>query len=72
MHVAGIIGERVRRRRVRLGYTQFRLAGEAGVSREAIARLEASGQHVPRIETLVALSKALECSVEELLGQVAA
>jgi len=52
--------------RQRKGWNQQVLADHAGVSRYRLAKWEA-GRHAPQAEDLVALGKALEVSVDELL-----
>lgn len=47
------------------GYSQAGLAGLIGVSRETISRLE-HGHIRPKLETAVALSVALRCTIDDL------
>ncbi len=60
------LGERIRRFRQRVGWTQEELAKRAGMGRVTLSRLE-SGDQSPRYRTLVALAKALGVSVSDLL-----
>ncbi len=52
-------GQRVRERRLEVGMTQQDLAERLHTSQSAIARLEAGGTQ-PRLQTILALSEALE------------
>ena len=61
------IGEKIRRARLEAGFTQENLAERIGLSRTAIARYEA-GDIEPRIKNLIAISKELNVSVDELFG----
>lgn len=61
------IGETIRANRVRLGYTQEFLANELKVSSQAISKWE-KGLNMPDINLLIPLSKALNISVDQLLG----
>lgn len=60
------LGERIRRFRQRVGWTQEELAKRAGMGRVTLSRLE-SGDQSPRYSTLVALAKALGVSITDLL-----
>lgn len=53
-------------RRKALGLTQAQLAEKIGVARSAVAMWE-TGAGNPRFQTLPALAKALECTMDELL-----
>ncbi len=54
--------------RVRHGLTQDKLAEISNVPRICICRYEA-GQYQPSMANAVKLAKALDVSIEELLGQ---
>ena len=56
----------IRKRRLNREMTQDELANQIGVDRSNIAKWEA-GVHKPRVDMLLALSKALHCSVDDLL-----
>jgi len=60
------LGKRVQRLRLAAGLSQEILARRAGIGRVTLVRLE-RGEHSPRYETLVALSKALGVGLAELL-----
>ena len=47
--------------------TQQQLADASGITQSMICRLE-SREAMPSVETLKALSKVLECSIDELLA----
>lgn len=59
-------GNAIARRRLKLGMTQDELADKVGVKREALSRWENS-RATPKINALIKLSKALDCTVEELV-----
>lgn len=61
MNVQDVV-EVVKEERRRKGWTQYRLAKESGISREMIAKLEL-GAHMPRIDTLLKLCRALSLDV---------
>lgn len=62
------VSERVSRARHRLGWSQARLAGEAGVSRSHISMIEAG--HLPGVtaDTVRKLAQALGVTCDWLLG----
>ncbi|MBQ4513634.1 MAG: helix-turn-helix transcriptional regulator [Anaerolineaceae bacterium] len=53
--------------RLARGMTQQQLADASGITQSMICRLE-SREAMPSVETLKALSKVLECSIDELLA----
>ena len=62
------MGERIRRRRMALGWNQGQLAEETQMPQGHISRFE-KGQYVAiNPEKLVAIAKALEVSTDYLLG----
>src|SRR5207248_4897316 len=61
-------GETVRLLRQHAGLTQMELAQKARLSLRSIQNWE-QGHRVPRVETLLALSKALAVSVDRLLAK---
>ncbi len=63
------LGLRVRERRVALGFSQERLASEAGVTWSAIQRLESGHSSDPHYSTLLGIAHALGTSVGELVGE---
>lgn len=56
----------IRVARVKLGYTQARLAQKLGVSASAVAMWE-RGKSAPRASMLPDLARELHCSIDELL-----
>lgn len=64
------VGERIRARRLAQQKTQQRLASAAGLTQNAIFRLEA-GDTNPQIDTLRAVATALDTNVRELICGVA-
>ena len=61
-----VFGKRLRALRSERGESQHGLARRAGVNRVSIARIEA-GHQLPRYSTLVALAKALDVRLDQLL-----
>jgi molybdate-binding protein/transcriptional regulator with XRE-family HTH domain len=61
-------GNRVRRKRQDRGWSQEELAQRAGISRTAVSAVEGE-RLVPSVAAALALSHALECTVEELFGE---
>ncbi len=59
-------GARIREIRLRHGLSQARFAKAAGVSVDAVSRLEL-GRHSPSLDTMVKLGDALDLSVVGLL-----
>ncbi len=56
----------IKERREARGWSQQKLAAEAGISREYLARLE-TGRQDPRVSVLMKLAKALGVKVGRLL-----
>lgn len=61
------VGSHLKSLRVQRGLSQERLAEEAGLSRDAIARIE-RGDRAPRVTTLNALAEALQSTVADVLA----
>lgn len=59
-------GDRIRRSRQALGYTQDQLASLVCIDRVQLARIE-SGKRRPSIETIVMFAEALHVSADYLL-----
>ena len=59
------IGERIRQLREKIDWTQKQLAEKSGLRQSHISRLE-TGQHSPSHKTIVALAKALGCTIAEI------
>ena len=58
----------VRMRRKELGLSMSQLARRAYVSKPYISQIENNVSKNPSIGTLMALSDALECSIQDLIG----
>lgn len=61
--------ERLRARRKELGLTQLQLAYQANTQPVSISQYE-NGEQEPHADTLVALSDALDCSTDYLIGKI--
>jgi transcriptional regulator with XRE-family HTH domain len=61
------VGPRLRRLRTRRGVTLTQLAGETGISKSTLSRLEA-GQRKPSLELLLPLAQAHQVPLDELVG----
>jgi DNA-binding XRE family transcriptional regulator len=59
--------ETVRRARGLRGLTQTELATQAGISRQALAAIEA-GSYLPNVAIAVRLARVIGITVEELFG----
>jgi len=53
--------------RTEKGWSQEKLAREAGISYQTLIKIERGGIKNPKIETLIKLSKALGIQIENLL-----
>ena len=62
------LAENLRRLRKRAGMTQAQLAEAAGLPRATVANLEQPGMN-PGIQTVVAVARALEVPLDELVAQ---
>ncbi len=62
-------GPKVRERRTALGFSQERLAHQAGLSWTAVERLEAGTIVDPHYSTLHGIAHALGTTVAELVGE---
>lgn len=61
-----VIGERIRRMREQVGWTQETLAELINISPVHLSRIE-NGKVTPRIDILIRLSEVLQVSIDELL-----
>ena len=50
------------------GWSQERLAREAGISYNTLIKIESGGIKNPRLETLIKLAKTLGVSLDKLVG----
>jgi transcriptional regulator with XRE-family HTH domain len=64
------LGPRVRERRTELGLSQEQLAHRAGISLNALHRLEIGQSTDPHFSTIAGLAHALGTSVDALTGEV--
>ena len=69
MSVEGSGGNRVRCYRLARQWSQLELARRANISRAAVSAIE-SERLVPSVAAALSLARTLECSVEELFGNV--
>ncbi len=51
------------------GWSQEKLAQEAGISYNTLIKIERNGIKNPKIETVIKLAKALDISVDELIAK---
>lgn len=59
------LGERVRKLREKRGYSRYRVMHLSGVSHGTIDSIE-NGQVYPRVDTLLCIAEALDCTISEL------
>ncbi len=64
-----VLGPRVKERRTALGLSQENLAHQAGVSLNAVHKLEAGRITDPHFSTLSGIARALDTTVAELVGE---
>jgi len=57
------LGQRIAEERLRRGLSQRELAELTGTTQSAVSRLEGGGR-VPRLDTLLRVANALDCSLE--------
>lgn len=62
-----LFGKRLKKLRKEAGITQKELADEIGVNRATIAGYETKGKE-PSYDTLIKIARALNCSLDVLLG----
>ena len=67
MHLLQQLGERVRRRRMELGFNQAEFAKQAGIPVPRLSSIEHGHQSI-YVERLVTLARALQVSTDYLLG----
>lgn len=53
--------------RTKKGWSQERLAREAGISYNTLIKIERGGIKNPKIETIIKLSRALDVSLDDLV-----
>src|SRR5258708_5045440 len=65
--IGELLGERVRELRKKRGLTQIQLSERCGVPQSRISAIE-KGSHVPNVETVIRLARALGCKVTTLMS----
>ena len=63
-----MLSENIKRYRKKLNLTQEALARKANVSYNTVIKLESEGITDPRMETLKKLARALDVSIDALVG----
>ncbi|SET08530.1 Transcriptional regulator, contains XRE-family HTH domain [Oceanobacillus limi] len=63
-----MIGERIKKKRLDRGYSLTILAEMSGVSKSYLSYLERDLRTNPSLQVLTSIAKALDCSLEFLLG----
>ncbi|ENY6787006.1 TPA: helix-turn-helix domain-containing protein [Providencia stuartii] len=61
------IGDNIRTRRETLGMTREELAEKTQISFSQLSKIERNEQKNPTIQSIIAISTALNCSVDELI-----
>lgn len=51
------------------GWSQEKLSREADISYQTLIKIERGGIKNPKIETMIKLAKALDVSIDELVGK---
>lgn len=64
-----VLGQRIKQRREQLGMGQTELAGQVGVTRQTIAKLEDDPTQNPKLDNLRRIASALGVSVAYLIGE---
>jgi len=60
--------ENLKKLRNKKGWSQERLAREAGISYNTLIKIERGGIKNPKLETLIKLARALGVSLDKLVG----
>lgn len=61
------IGDNIKLKREELGISRAALVDSSGVSIAQLSRIERGEQNNPNLETLVAITTALQCTLDELV-----
>ena len=64
-----MLKENIKKYRTKLGMSQQDLAVKAGLSYNAITKLEQGAAIYPRLDTLIKLSDIFKISIDELVGR---
>jgi transcriptional regulator with XRE-family HTH domain len=70
MPAMGELGHFIRKRRLDLGLTLEEVAGQVGVSHQAISQLERGERKGMRLNTARRLARALEVSTDDLMDRI--
>ena len=62
------LGERIKERRERRGWSQGELARRAGIDPSLLSRIESGSTTNPGVNALKGLARALQCSIDHLVG----
>jgi transcriptional regulator with XRE-family HTH domain len=63
------IGDRIKAARVKVGWSQSRLAKEADIYPSTVSQIESGERQKPAIDVLQKIARALSTTVNQLLGQ---
>ncbi|MDJ0764929.1 MAG: helix-turn-helix transcriptional regulator [Myxococcota bacterium] len=66
-HIVEVVRQRIRRLRLQRGLTQENLCDRAGISVDAVSRIE-NGSRKPTLDTLDRIAQALDTSISELVS----
>lgn len=64
------IGERIKELRNNKHFTAKELSVLSGIPEKSIYKIESGGVKDPRISSIVALAKGLDCSIDQIVGDV--
>ena len=64
-----MLNKRVKTLRNRAGWSQQKLAEKAGLSYNAVTKIEQGSAKKPTIQTIIKLANAFEISLDELVGR---
>lgn len=64
-----LLSERIKKYRTKLGWSQQKLATEAGLAITAVSKIEQGVATQPTIQTVVKLADALKTTLDELVGR---
>lgn len=64
-----LLSERIKKYRAKLGWSQQKLATEAGLAITVVSKIEQRVATQPTIQTVVKLADALKVTLDELVGR---
>jgi transcriptional regulator with XRE-family HTH domain len=64
-----MLGEKIRKLRIKKGLSQEKLARLADISYNTIVKIESGASNNPTIQTLSGIANALDVSLDELIGR---